>query len=73
LFSCVAKLMEQLVNKCQHFFLEQSNAFRTSQGGFRPRSASIDQVTRLDTTIRDGLRIKVLKYSLKESILTTQY
>jgi len=58
LLSCVAKLMEQLVNKRLHFFLEQSNAFRTSQGGFRPRLASIDQVTRLDTAIRDSLRTK---------------
>jgi len=58
LLSCVAKLMEQLINKRLQFFLEQNNSFRTSQGGFRPRLAAIDQVARLDTAIRNSLRTK---------------
>jgi len=58
LLSCVAKLMERLVNRQLNFFLEQNHSFRTSQGGFRPRLSAIDQVTRLDTAIRDSLRSK---------------
>jgi hypothetical protein len=58
LLSCVAKLMERLVNGRLNFFLEQNHSFRASQGGFRPRLSAIDQVTRLDTAIRDSLRSK---------------
>jgi len=58
LLSCVGKLLELILNKRLGFFLEQTNSFRASQGGFRCRIAAIDQVARLEAAIRAALKTK---------------
>jgi len=55
LLSCISKLLESLINKRLGFFLEQSDSFRPSQGGFRRRLAGVDQVARLEAAIRAAL------------------
>jgi ribonuclease HI len=52
LLSCIGKILESIINKRLVFFLEQNNCFRASQGGFRCRTAAIDQVARLEAAVR---------------------
>jgi hypothetical protein len=54
LLSCISKLLGSL-SKRLGFFLEQSDSFRPSQGGFRWRLAGVDQIARLETAIRAAL------------------
>jgi ribonuclease HI len=58
LLSCVGKLMEAMVNKRLTYFLEQKQALRPSQGGFRCRMSAVDQVARLEAAIHSALHIK---------------
>ena len=58
LLSCVGKLMEAMVNKRLTFSLEQKQALRPSQGGFRCRMSAIDQVARLEAAIHRVLHTK---------------
>ena len=58
LLSCIVKLMESMINKRLTYFLEQKQALRPSQGGFRCRMSAIDQVARLEAAIHRALHTK---------------
>ena len=55
LLSCIAKLMEKLVCRRLYYVLENSRSFSETQGGFRKRMCTLDQVARLELAIRTTL------------------
>lgn len=59
LTSCMGKLMERMVASRLSFLLETHNILDENQCGFRPQRSAIDQVVRLDTSIRYGFQRKM--------------
>lgn len=56
LISCPCKVMERLVNSRLSYFLESTSSFSSTQGGFRKRLCTIDQIARLEQQVRYSLQ-----------------
>lgn len=56
LLSCLGKLYEKLLYRRLYWHLETNNLFPSTQCGFRVQHSTIDQLVRLETFIRVGLR-----------------
>lgn len=56
LLSCPGKVMEKLVNERLIHFLESTNGLSNTQGGFRRRLCTLDQIARLEHHIRCTLQ-----------------
>ena len=54
LTSCLCKTMERMINTRLVWFLEKNNIITRNQSGFRHGRSTIDQLTRLETKIRDA-------------------
>ena len=54
LTSCVCKTMERMVNTRFVFYLEPNNIITPFQSGFRKNRSTIDQIVRLETTVRES-------------------
>ena len=55
LLPCFGKLAEKLICNRLNFVIEAENAFSPTQGGFRRRMCTMDQVARLENVIRNSL------------------
>ena len=55
LLSCISKIMEKLICSRLYFHLETNSNFSKTQGGFRKRICTLDQIARLEQTIRHSL------------------
>lgn len=55
LLPCFPKLMEKMICARLNFYLEKNNMFSETQAGFRKRSCTIDQISRMENTIRVAL------------------
>jgi ribonuclease HI len=55
LLSCVAKVMEKLICSRLYYYLEINCSFSNTQGGFRKRLSTVDQLARLELTVRNTL------------------
>ena len=58
LLPCCGKLMEKIVFNRLNFYLERKNQFRPSQGGFRKRLCTVDQIAIIENEIRFSLSKK---------------
>ena len=54
LTSCICKTMERMINKRLTWYLEVNNILTNHQAGFRQGRSTIDQLVRLETSIRDA-------------------
>ena len=55
LLSCFCKLMEKIIHSRLNFILEKQYSFSLTQGGFRKRMSTHDQIARLENTIRHSI------------------
>ena len=55
LLPCFSKLIERLVCNRLNYVLEQGNRLSKTQGGFRRRMCTLDQISRLENSVRDAL------------------
>ena len=55
LLSCISKLIEKLICSRVNYFIECSSTLSPTQGGFRKRLSTLDQIARLENTIRHSL------------------
>lgn len=55
LLPCFAKLAEKLICNRLNYIIERNDSFSYTQGGFRKRMSTIDQVARLENEIRNAL------------------
>ena len=55
LLSCPGKVMEKLINNRLIYFLESTHRLSSTQGGFRSRLCTLDQIARVEQTIRISL------------------
>ena len=58
LLCCTAKIMEKLIVNRLEYHIEQENLLSNSQGGFRKRMCTLDQVVRLEQVIKQCLATK---------------
>jgi len=58
LLPCLAKTMEKLVVSRLEYVLETGKKFRSSQGGFRKKLSTLDQISLLETEIKTSLCTK---------------
>ena len=55
LLPCFSKLMGKIIQRRLNFILESSKSYSSSQGGFRKRLCTLDQVARVEQVIRYSL------------------
>jgi hypothetical protein len=55
LLSCFGKLAEKLICNRLNFIIESQRAFSPTQGGFRRRLCTLDQIARVENIIRNSL------------------
>ena len=55
LLPCCGKLMEKIIFNRLNFHIERKNKLRPSQGGFRKRLCTIDQISVIENEIRNSL------------------
>ena len=55
LLPCFTKVMEKMICRRLNFVLELNNSFSRTQGGFRKRLSTHEQVARLENTIRHSI------------------
>ena len=55
LLSCVCKLLEKIILNRVSLLIESKKKLRPSQGGFRKRLCTVDQITNLENDIRNAL------------------
>ena len=75
LTSCLCKLMEKLVNKRLTWFLEINKYLTPYQSGFRKNRSTYDNLTRLETFIRQAFirkeHVTVIFFDLEKAFDTT--
>ena len=58
LMSCIGKLLEKIICKRLTFILEKSGALSQTQGGFRNKMSTLDQLARVEAAARYALATK---------------
>ena len=58
LLSCVAKVAERMLSKRIGYFLETNNLLSVNQAGFRKRLSTLEQISRVESSVRDALASK---------------
>jgi len=58
LLSCIGKVIEKIVADRLSYVLEDRNAFSNTQAGFRKRLSTLDQIARIEMTVRKTIAQK---------------